>query len=91
MAIFAIAAASLNLILGYGGLVSFGHAAYFGVGGYVVGILYSHFVSGDPFLGFIPGTNQLLDHAAGGHPAERRRGARARLVVAAHQRRASSS
>jgi branched-chain amino acid transport system permease protein len=60
MAIYAIAAASLNLILGYGGLVSFGHAAYFGVGGYVVGILYSHFASGDPFLGFIPGTNQLL-------------------------------
>jgi branched-chain amino acid transport system permease protein len=37
--IFAIAAASLNLILGYGGLVSFGHAAYLGVGGYSVGIL----------------------------------------------------
>ena len=36
--IFAIAAASLNLILGYGGLVSFGHAAYLGVGGYAVGI-----------------------------------------------------
>jgi len=42
--IFAIAAASLNLILGYGGLVSFGHAAYLGVGGYSVGILafYGH-------------------------------------------------
>ena len=37
--IFAIAAASLNLILGYGGLVSFGHAAYLGTGGYAVGIL----------------------------------------------------
>jgi len=36
--IFAIAAASLNLILGYGGMVSFGHAAYLGVGGYAVGI-----------------------------------------------------
>ena len=60
MVIFAIAAASLNLIMGYGGLVSFGHAAYFGVGGYVVGILYAHFVSGDPFLGFVPGTDQLL-------------------------------
>ena len=45
MIIYAIAAASLNLILGYGGLVSFGHAAYFGVGGYVVGILYFHFTS----------------------------------------------
>jgi len=60
IAIYAIAAASLNLILGYGGLVSFGHAAYFGIGGYVVGILYNHYVSGDPFWGFIPGTNQLL-------------------------------
>ncbi len=37
--IFAIAAASLNLILGYGGMISFGHAAYLGVGGYAVGIL----------------------------------------------------
>jgi len=37
--IFAIAAVSLNLILGYGGLVSFGHAAYLGIGAYAVGIL----------------------------------------------------
>jgi branched-chain amino acid transport system permease protein len=37
--ILAIAAVSLNLIMGYGGMVSFGHAAYLGVGGYVVGIL----------------------------------------------------
>ena len=36
--VFAIAAISLNLILGYGGLVSFGHAAYLGVGGYAVAI-----------------------------------------------------
>ena len=60
MAIYAIAAASLNLILGYGGLVSFGHAAYFGVGGYAVGILNQHFVSGEPFLGLVPGTNQFI-------------------------------
>jgi branched-chain amino acid transport system permease protein len=39
MLILAIAAVSLNLILGYGGLVSFGHAAYLGVGAYAVGIL----------------------------------------------------
>jgi len=37
--ILAIAATSLNLIMGYGGLVSFGHAAYLGIGGYVIGIL----------------------------------------------------
>src|SRR5262249_42094273 len=38
MMIFAIAAASLDLILGYGGMVSFGHAAYLGIGAYAVGI-----------------------------------------------------
>jgi len=37
--IFAIAALSLNLILGYGGMISFGHAAYLGVGAYAVGVL----------------------------------------------------
>src|SRR4051812_26616429 len=37
--ILALAAPSLNLILGYGGMVSFGHAVYLGVGGYAVGIL----------------------------------------------------
>jgi branched-chain amino acid transport system permease protein len=37
--ILAMAATSLNLILGYGGMVSFGHAAYLGIGGYAVGIL----------------------------------------------------
>ena len=35
----ALAAASLNLIMGYGGMMSFGHAAYLGIGGYAVGIL----------------------------------------------------
>ena len=37
--IWSIAATSLNMILGYGGMVSFGHAAFFGIGGYAVGIL----------------------------------------------------
>jgi branched-chain amino acid transport system permease protein len=40
--IFAIAATSLNLILGYGGMVSFGHAAYLGIGAYAVGVLHHH-------------------------------------------------
>jgi branched-chain amino acid transport system permease protein len=40
--IYALAAVSLNLILGYGGMVSFGHAAFFGTGAYVVGILTFH-------------------------------------------------
>jgi branched-chain amino acid transport system permease protein len=47
--ILALAAVSLNLILGYGGMMSFGHAVYLGIGGYSVGILahegiYSGFV-----------------------------------------------
>jgi len=37
--ILALAAVSLNLILGFGGMMSFGHAAYLGIGGYAVGIL----------------------------------------------------
>src|SRR4029077_16804836 len=37
--ILAIAALSLNLIMGFGGMVSFGHAAYLGIGGYAGGIL----------------------------------------------------
>src|ERR1700726_1123442 len=37
--IYALAASSLNLIMGYGGMMSFGHAAYLGIGGYAVGIL----------------------------------------------------
>ncbi len=39
VAIMALFAVSLNLLLGYGGLVSFGHAAYFGIGAYACGIL----------------------------------------------------
>ena len=60
IACLAIAAASLNLILGHGGLVSFGHAAYFGLGGYAVGILWEHFRLGEPIFGIIPGSNELL-------------------------------
>ena len=40
--IFAIAAVGLNLILGYGAMVSFGHALYIGIGAYAVGILSFH-------------------------------------------------
>ncbi len=49
--ILAMAAVSLNLIMGYGGMVSFGHAAFLGIGGYAVGILAAEgFMSG--FLQF---------------------------------------
>jgi len=37
--ILALSAVSLNLVLGYGGMPSFGHAAYLGIGGYAVGML----------------------------------------------------
>ena len=43
--IFAIAAVSLDLILGFGGMISFGHAAYLGLGSYAVGILAFHGVT----------------------------------------------
>jgi branched-chain amino acid transport system permease protein len=49
--IFAIAAVSLDLILGYGGLISFGHAAYLGIGSYAVGILAFHGI-GNGFFHF---------------------------------------
>lgn len=39
MAILAIAAMSLDLLVGYAGLVSFGHAAFFGIGVYTAGLL----------------------------------------------------
>ena len=40
--------ASLDLIVGYGGLVSFGHAAYFAVGGYTVAVLAQHGIDAAP-------------------------------------------
>jgi branched-chain amino acid transport system permease protein len=40
--IFAIAALALDLLVGYGALISFGHAAFIGIGAYAVGILASH-------------------------------------------------
>ena len=43
--VIAIAALSLDLILGFGALVSFGHAAFLGLGAYAVGILSSHGVT----------------------------------------------
>ena len=42
LAILALAGVGLNIALGLGGLVSFGHAVFFGIGGYAVGILASH-------------------------------------------------
>lgn len=39
MMVFALYAASFNLLLGYGGMLAFGHAAFFGIGAYALGIL----------------------------------------------------
>lgn len=58
--ILGIAALSLNLALGYGGLVSFGHAAYYGVGGYAVGLLAQALASRELLFGILPGSDQLL-------------------------------
>lgn len=57
--IFALAALSLDLILGYGGLVSFGHAAFVGIGAYTVGILFHHDAMGIPLLG-LPGSQSAF-------------------------------
>lgn len=58
-AVYAIAAVSLDLVLGYGALVSFGHAAFFALGGYVVGIVAFHTADGSGLLGWA-GTPQAL-------------------------------
>lgn len=59
-AIFALAGVGLNLCLGYGGLVSFGHAAFFGIGGYICAILAVHGGSFTPVLFGLPGSQQML-------------------------------
>jgi branched-chain amino acid transport system permease protein len=48
--IYAIAAVSLDLLLGYAGMVSLGHAAYVGVGAYVVAIFFFHLAEMEPIL-----------------------------------------
>ena len=57
--IFAIAAVSLDLILGYGGMVCFGQAAFFGIGAYVVAILSWHAQRNIPVFGLFPGTKAV--------------------------------
>ncbi|MHA1546579.1 MAG: branched-chain amino acid ABC transporter permease [Alphaproteobacteria bacterium] len=60
IAIYALAAVSLDFILGFAGLVSLGHAALFGVGAYVVGIASFHAQEETTFLLGIPGSNEAL-------------------------------
>jgi branched-chain amino acid transport system permease protein len=59
IAVLALAAVGLNLALGLGGLVSFGHAAFFGMGGYVAGIMASHAMMLQPLAFGVPATNQM--------------------------------
>jgi branched-chain amino acid transport system permease protein len=52
VAITALFALSLDLILGYAGIVSLGHAAFFGVGAYAAGLLSKHYI-GEPLTGLV--------------------------------------
>ena len=61
-AILGMAGVGLNLALGYGGLVSFGHAAFFGIGGYAAGILASAAQNYEPLMTWpleLPGTTSM--------------------------------
>jgi branched-chain amino acid transport system permease protein len=61
--IYALAAVSLDLLIGYGGLASLGHGAFFGVGAYAVGILAFHHDRHTPLLSWpmpLSGTDQAL-------------------------------
>ncbi|HVL19751.1 MAG TPA: branched-chain amino acid ABC transporter permease [Amaricoccus sp.] len=61
-AILGMAGTGLNLALGYGGLVSFGHAAFFGIGGYAAGILASAAQNYEPLMTWpleLPGTTSM--------------------------------
>jgi branched-chain amino acid transport system permease protein len=53
IAILALFALSLDLILGYSGIISLGHAAYFGFGGYVAGLLAKHGIVTEPVLALL--------------------------------------
>jgi ABC-type branched-chain amino acid transport system, permease component len=59
VAILALAAVGLNIALGLGGLVSFGHAAFFGLGGYVAGILSTHAFEMTPLVFGLEGTTSM--------------------------------
>ncbi len=63
VALLGLAVVGLHFALGTGGLVSFGHAAFFGIGGYAAGILASHALNYTPIMEspfLIEGTNQML-------------------------------
>jgi len=53
---FALFACAFNLLLGYVGLLSFGHAAFLGTGGYITGFLLTRYSGLTPELGILGGT-----------------------------------
>lgn len=57
--IYGLAAVSLDLVIGYGAMVSFGHAMFFGLGGYAVGIIAFHTSEAGPIFGWA-GSNAAL-------------------------------
>lgn len=62
IALLALAGTGLNLALGLGGMVSFGHAAFFGIGAYVAGISATHAMNYEAILEWpfvIEGTDQM--------------------------------
>lgn len=61
--ILAMAAVALDLVLGFGGMVSFGHAAFVGLGAYTVGVLSYHATMGTPVMAWplaVGGTGEAL-------------------------------
>src|SRR6202000_2004140 len=54
MVIWGLFAVSLDLILGYAGIISLGHAAFFGVGAYAAGLLAKYELINDPTLALLP-------------------------------------
>lgn len=53
IAILALFALSLDLILGYAGIISLGHAAFFGFGAYTAGLLAKHQIIAEPLLALL--------------------------------------
>ena len=70
VAILALAGVGLNLALGYGGMVSFGHAAFFGLGGYVAGVAAFHAFEGSDFMTWplVLGGSDQLHRSSGRSP-----------------------
>lgn len=85
MLIFSILASSLNLLMGYGGLVSIAHAAFFGIGGYTSGILAVR--AGVPFWLALPAAAVVAGAVAlaVGLPSFRTRGVYYIIVTVAFQ------